>query len=298
MSMAKKPVKYSVVDAFTDVPFKGNPAALCFLEDGIERDDDWMQGVAAEIKHFQTCFLTNLHGTSVLCIRIRCFSPFSEVNVYAHAFLAAAHRIFSDGSVHNDINIIQFVTRFGVVVTAKKIPVIVEAPSNLLEQDGFCVELDYPADPIIECDLDVVSQICGALRGAPIIDMMRTYYGNDLLAEVSSGENIKQVQPRMDAIANFSAKGIIVSERAPRASGFDIYTRFFCPLFGVNENPVCGGAHCALASYWSKKLGKCDLNACQASARGGVVNIHLDVQRQRVFLRGKAVTVIDGCVLV
>ncbi|KAJ1405131.1 Phenazine biosynthesis PhzF protein [Sesbania bispinosa] len=283
------------VDAFTDVPFKGNPAAVCLLED--ERDDHWMQAVAAEINLFQTCFLTYIHGTSVLRVRIRCFSPLSEVNVYAHALLAAAHTIFSIGSVHNDINVIEFVAQFGVI-TAKKIPVIVKAPSNVQDQDGFCVELDSPVDPVIECDLDVVSQICGALHGAPIIDMMRTYYGNDLLVEVSSGENVTQVQPQMDAIANFSGRGVIVTGRAPPGSVFDFYSRFFCPKFGVDESPVSGSAHCALASYWSKKLGKCDLNAIQVSPRGGVLSIHLDEQKQRVLLRGKAARVMEGRIMV
>ncbi|KAJ1405139.1 Phenazine biosynthesis PhzF protein [Sesbania bispinosa] len=291
--MAKKPMKYFVVDAFTESAFKGNPAAVCFLED--ERDDDWLQAVAAEFKISQTCYLTRLRGTSNPRFHLRWFSPLVEVKLCGHATLAASHILFSSGLV--DTNIVEFVTLSGLL-TAKKIPPInVTSPSNLQNseaQDGFYIELDFPADPITEFNLDVTSQISESLNGASIIDIKRTQYGDDLLVELSSGESVIEVQPQIDAIIKCPGRGIIVSGSAPSGSGFDFYSRFFCPKFGVNEDPVCGSAHCALASYWSKKLGKCDFNAYQASARGGVLNIHLDDQKQRVFLRGKAVTVMEG----
>ncbi|KAJ1405129.1 Phenazine biosynthesis PhzF protein [Sesbania bispinosa] len=293
MSMAKDRVRYCVVDAFTDIPFRGNPAAVCLLDDEKAEDVDWMQGVAAEINLFQTCFLTKLPADSVLRVRIRCFSPLSEVNVYAHALLAAAHTIFLYASAHM-INIIELVARSGVV-TAKKIP----APSNLQNQDTFFIELDYPVDPVIECDLDnETSHIFGALHGASIIDIKRTRYGNDLLVEVSSGENVALVLPQMDAIAKCPGRGIIVTGRTHPGSAFDFYSRYFCPKLGVNEDPVTGSVHCALASYWSKKLGKCDLSACQVSPRGGIVDMCIDEEKQRVLLRGKAVVVVEGRIMV
>ncbi|XP_012836102.1 PREDICTED: phenazine biosynthesis-like domain-containing protein 2 [Erythranthe guttata] len=76
------------------------------------------------------------------------------------------------------------------------------------------------------------------------------------------------------------------------------YTRFFCPKLGIYADPVCGSAHCALAPYWSKKLGKCDFIAYQASPRSGVLNLHLDDENKRVLLRGKAVAVMEGTLLV
>ncbi|KOM35006.1 hypothetical protein LR48_Vigan02g115600 [Vigna angularis] len=204
--MAKKPVKYFVVDAFTDVPFKGNPAAVCFLEEEEERSDHWLQAVAAEFNISQTCFLTRIvdspNGTSNPRFRLRWFTPITEVKLCGHATLAAAHTLFSS-----------------------------------------------------------------------------------------------EVKPQLDAIVKCSGRGIIVSGIAPPGSGFDFYSRFFCPKFGINEDPACGTAHCSLACYWSKKLGKYDLNAYQASPRGAIFNISLDEQNQRVLLRGKAVTVMEGCVL-
>ncbi|BAT95613.1 hypothetical protein VIGAN_08237000 [Vigna angularis var. angularis] len=105
--MAKKPVKYFVVDAFTDVPFKGNPAAVCFLEEEEERSDHWLQAVAAEFNISQTCFLTRIvdspNGTSNPRFRLRWFTPITEVKLCGHATLAAAHTLFSSGLVHTNI---------------------------------------------------------------------------------------------------------------------------------------------------------------------------------------------------
>ncbi|KAK9945333.1 hypothetical protein M0R45_010853 [Rubus argutus] len=114
-----------------------------------------------------------------------------------------------------------------------------------------------------------------------------------------SGNTVADLQPHFDAIEKCpGSMGVIVTGIAPRESGYDFYSRFFCPKFGVNEDHVCGSAHCALAPYWCKKLGKCDVVAYQASPRGGILYIHLDEQNQRVLLRGKAVTVMEGTVLV
>ncbi|RDX79291.1 hypothetical protein CR513_40302, partial [Mucuna pruriens] len=289
------------VDAFAESAFKGNPAAVCFLEE--ERDDEWLQAVATEFNISETCYLSrislSLHGTSYPRFRLRWFTPVAEVKLCGHATLAAAHTLFSSGLVDTDV--IEFVTLSGVL-TAKKIPAIhITNASNLQKgeaQDGFYIELDFPVDPVTEFSFDdSTSQISGALSGASIIDINRTQIGDDLLVAVTSGKAITELQPQLDAIVKLPGRGLIVSGTAPPGSGFDLYSRFFCPKLGINEDPVCGSAHCALASYWSKKLGKCDFNAYQASPRGGILNIHLNEQTQRVLLRGKAVTVMEGCVL-
>ncbi|KAL2323571.1 hypothetical protein Fmac_027950 [Flemingia macrophylla] len=223
-----------------------------------------------------------------------------QINLCGHATLAAAYTLFSSGLAETDV--IEFVTLSGIL-TAKKIPETnnTTSASTLHKgeaRDGFYVEVNFPADPVIEFNFDETSQISGALNGVSIIDIKKTQMGDDLFVVVSSGTAVKELQPQLDAIVKCPGRGIIVSGIAPPDSGFDFYSRFFCPKFGVNEDPVCGGAHCALAPYWSKKLGKCDFNAYQASARGGVLNVHLDEQNQRVILRGKVVTVMEGCVLV
>ncbi|XP_073223828.1 uncharacterized protein [Cicer arietinum] len=292
--MAKKPVKYYVVDAFTDSAFKGNPAAVCLLEE--DKNDYWFQSVAAEFNISETCYLTSIHGTSIPRFGLRWFTPVSEVNLCGHATLAAAQTLFSTGLVDN--NVIEFVTLSGIL-TAKKIPASnVTSAQNDEAKDTFYIELDFPADPIAESNSDDTSLISEALNGASIIDIKRTKNGDDLLVVVSSGKNVTEVEPQLDVIGKIAGRGVIVTGIAPSESGFDFYSRYFCPKFGINEDPVCGSAHCSLATYWSKKLGKCDLNAYQASARGGAINIHLDEQKQRVFLRGKAITVMEGCILV
>ncbi|OIW12681.1 hypothetical protein TanjilG_24614 [Lupinus angustifolius] len=286
--MAKKPVRYWLVDAFTESAFKGNPAAVCLLEEdsASKEDEKWMQDVAAEFNISQTCYLVPITtSNSIPRFHLRWFTPITQVNLCGHATLAAAHTLFSFGLVQTSI--IEFVTLSGVL-TAKKVPAInVTDASNLPNgktHDKFYIELDFPSDPVTEFNFAEASQISEALKGASVV--------------VASGNNVIEVQPQHDAIVKCPGKGIIVTAVAPPESGFDFYSRFFAPKSGINEDPACGTAHCALASYWSKKLGKCDFNAYQASPRGGVLNIHLDEQNQRVLLRGKAVTVMEGFLLV
>ncbi|CAK8571945.1 unnamed protein product [Lathyrus sativus] len=295
--MAKKPVKYYVVDAFTDSAFKGNPAAVCLLEQ--DRDDKWLQSLAAEFNISETCFLTPIHGTSVPRFGLRWFTPTTEVKLCGHATLAASHTLFSSGLV--DTNVIEFDTLSGIL-TIQKIPSVDATGAPNLQNGeapvGFYIELDFPADPTTESNLDDTSLIADALNGASIIDIKKTQNEDNLIVVVASGKNVTEVEPQLDAIVKCPGAGIIVTGIAPPESGFDFYSRYFSPKFGINEDPVCGSAHCGLVPYWSKKLGKCDFKAYQASARGGVLDLHLDEQKQRVSFRGKAVIVMEGFVLV
>ncbi|KAL6217380.1 hypothetical protein ACLB2K_010597 [Fragaria x ananassa] len=244
--MAKKPLKFSVVDAFTESAFKGNPAAVCLLEE--DRDDQWLQALAAEF---------NLSETYI----------------------------------------IEFSTLSGIL-TAKKVPDGVEV-ANGEAQDSYFIELNFPADPSNEFNSTDALLISNALGGASVIDIRRTTVTDDLLVLLPSGKAVLDLLPQYDEIKKCpGTRGVIVTAVAPLESGYDFYSRFFCPTNGIGEDPVCGSAHCALASYWCNKLGKCDLVAYAASPRGGTINIHLDEQNQRVLLRGKAVTVMEGTVLV
>ncbi|KAL6505112.1 hypothetical protein OROGR_024929 [Orobanche gracilis] len=113
-----------------------------------------------------------------------------------------------------------------------------------------------------------------------------------------SGEGVVEAEPNFDEMRKIPGRGIIITGPATMGSGFDFFSRFFCPKLGVDEDPVCGSAHCALAAYWSRKLVKCDLAAFQASRRSGVLNLHIDETSHRVLLRGKAVVVMEGSLLV
>lgn len=291
-------MKYFVVDAFTDSAFKGNPAAVCFLES--EKDEKWLQAVAAEFNISQTGYLTpittDVAVTSNPRFRLRWFTPVAEVKLCGHATLAASHILFSNGLVSSDI--IEFDTLSGIL-TAKKVPESInpESVSNGEAKESFLIELDFPVVPTTEFSIDAVS-ISKALNSAPIIDVKKTTTFGDLFVVLPSGKDVAEINPEFGEILKCPGRGVIVSGVAPPESGFDFYSRFFCPKLGINEDPVCGSAHCALAPYWSKKLGKCDFMAYQASPRSGILDIHVDEQNQRVLLRGKAVTVMEGSVLV
>nr|XP_016482600.1 PREDICTED: uncharacterized isomerase BH0283-like isoform X1 [Nicotiana tabacum] len=317
--MAMKPVKYCVVDAFTDAAFKGNPAAVCLLEE--EKDDKWLQSVATEFNMSQTFYLTPITLTKANpTFGLRWFTPVTEVDLCGHATLAAAHFLFAYGFVKTDT--IEFSTKSGIL-TAKRVP---EAHAPNSQDDwptGYSIELDFPVLKVAETNFADVPAVSKSLNGASVVEMIETSK-SDLFVRISSGTNmdiqegifcsillekndgillpsgeaVVECQPQFDQIKNFPGRGIIITGPAPQGSGFDFYSRFFCPKFRINEDPVCGSAHCALAPYWRKKLAKCDFVALAASPRGGVVKVHLDEENQRVFLRGKAVAVMEGSLLV
>ncbi|RVX20541.1 putative isomerase BH0283 [Vitis vinifera] len=303
--MAKKPVKFTVVDAFTDSAFKGNPAAVCLLEE--ERDEDWLQALAMEFNISETCYLNRItepealdSSTTILTprFRLRWFTPTAEVNLCGHATLAAAHFLFTSRLVN--ANLIEFITLSGVL-TARKVMQGNKSDALKYEngeaQEHFSVELDFPIVPMVEYNSAEVASISKALNGASVIDIKKTEE-DDLFVVLPSGKTVVDIEPQFDDIQKLPAMGLIITGLAPPESEFDFFSRSFYPKLGIKEDPVGGAVHCSLAPYWSQKLGKCDLLAYVASPRGGLVDIHLDEQNQRVLLRGKAITVMEGFVLV
>ncbi|CAL5425928.1 unnamed protein product [Camellia sinensis] len=311
--MGKKPVKYCVVDAFTGSGLKGNPAAACLLEE--ERDEEWLQAVASEFNLPVTCYLTRIthpeswvHHSNSSSInprfRLRWFSPTVEVKLCGHATLAASHFLFTSGLVNG--NEIEFMTLSGVL-TAKRIPEVKQTHSLNLKnnsseesQDCFSIELDFPVVPLVESESSAEEELLSiskALNVASVIDFKKTG-AQDHIVVLGLGKTVADLQPQFDEIQKCPGRGLIVTGPAPAGSGFDFFSRFFYPKLGVMEDHVCGSAHCALAVYWSKKLGKNDFVAYAASPRGGILNLHFDENRQRVLLRGKAITVMKGCLLI
>ncbi|GFP97840.1 isocitrate dehydrogenase [NAD] catalytic subunit 5 mitochondrial [Phtheirospermum japonicum] len=285
---------YSLIDAFTDSAFKGNPAAVFLLEE--ERDEEWLQAVAREFNLSETCYLTRLSEPaqstigSVPRFGLRWFTPVAEVKLCGHATLAASHFLFSHDLVKS--NTVEFTTLSGILA-AKRVP----DSSNGNASDNFIIELDFPVDTVMEYNGAAdVSTVSKSLNGASVNEILNTT-GDDLLVVLPSGEAVVETEPNFDEIRKFPGRGMIITGLAPTGSGFDFFSRFFCPKLGINEDPVTGSANCALAVYWSKKLGKCDLIAYQASARSGVLDLHHDVKNQRVLLRGKAVAVMEGSLL-
>lgn len=255
------------VDAFTDRPFAGNPAAVC-VTDG-PRDPRWMQDVAREMNLSETAFL---HPEGRDAYRLRWFTPAVEVDLCGHATLATAHVLWSEGHLPADAPA-RFQTRSGLLTAVLR--------------DGW-VELDFPATPVDPGRPADRATIEEAL-GAPVVAAWHSRF--DLLAELDSERLVRGLRPDMARVLALGVRGVIVTGRAS-TPGFDLVSRFFAPSVGVDEDPVCGSAHCCLGPYWGERLGKTDLVAYQASPRGGVVRVGL--RGDRVTLAGQAVTVLRG----
>ncbi|KAK2642920.1 hypothetical protein Ddye_024683 [Dipteronia dyeriana] len=188
------------------------------------------------------------------------------VELCGHATLAAAHTLFSRGLVNS--NIIEFVTLSRILI-AKKVPDVKAKLQNGETKDCYFIELDFHTVPTADFNAAEVSLICKALNFSSIVDMKITTTSKDIfvippnpklfdlnaMCFILSLKSVTEVQPQIDEILKCPGRGIIVSGLAPLESRFDLYSRFFCPKFGINKDPICGSAHCAFAFYWSQKLG-------------------------------------------
>jgi PhzF family phenazine biosynthesis protein len=256
-------LKLLQIDAFTSDAFKGNPAAVCFMDGA--RDDQWMANVAAEMNLAETAFLTPNNRDWDL----RWFTPTVEVDLCGHATLASAHAIWSENISSDDV--LRFHTRSGVL-TAK--------------YDGDMIELDFPAKRA-----DSIAAPAGLLDALGVTSA--TYVGRnqfDYIVELPSEAEVRALTPDHGVLRQLPVRGVIVTARG--TGDYDFISRFFAPGSGVDEDPVTGSSHCCLTPYWSERLGKTEMNAYQASPRGGAIRVLLD--GDRVKLAGHAVTVLRG----
>jgi len=254
------------VDSFTDRAFAGNPAGVCIMERS--RNEQWMRNVAREMNLAETAFVVPRADGA---FDLRWFTPVVEVDLCGHATLAAAHVLWETSQLGSD-RPAQFHTKSGLLTCVRR---------------GGWIEMDFPGTaptpaPAPPGMLDALGCKSAAFLG-------KTRF--DYLVEVSDEATLRAMAPDFGKLKNTEARGVIVTARATLA-GFDFVSRFFAPGAGVDEDPVTGSAHCALAPYWSAKLGKKQMTAFQASARGGVVRV--EVRGDRVMLAGQAVTVIRG----
>jgi predicted PhzF superfamily epimerase YddE/YHI9 len=252
-----------IVDAFTDPPFAGNPAAVCLLAD--EPADEWMQQTAAELNK-EMAFLWPERGG----YRLRWFTPAFEVELCGHTTLASAHVLWETGRLRPGAAA-RFFTRSGLL-TAECGP---HGPT-----------LDLPARPP---DAWPLWQDLPALLGVRATFLGKI--GLDCLVEVESEQTVCSLRPDFARLARYPVRGIIVTARA-RQQPYDFVSRFFAPRAGLPEDPVTGCAHCCLGPYWGDRLRKRDLVGYQASARGGLVRV--GVRDDRVHLGGRTVTVLRG----
>lgn len=252
------------VDAFTDKPFYGNPAAVCIL--GAAWDDTWMQNVAREMNLSETAFLLERSDGYDL----RWFTPEIEVDLCGHATLASAHVLWEDKLVRSDEDV-RFHTRSGVLTCRLK--------------DRW-IEMDFPAEP--EKHEVPPDELITALDVIPLYTGKNRF---DYLVEIESENVLRRLTPDFMLLKTVPMRGVMVTARSI-AKKYDFISRFFAPRVGINEDRVTGSAHCCLGPYWQKKLKRYQLYAYQASARGG--EMHVRVAGDRVTLSGKAITVMRG----
>ncbi len=251
-----------VVDAFTDQPFRGNPAAVCILE--APADEEWMQDVAGEMNLSETAFC---HPENELW-RLRWFTPRAEVDLCGHATLATTHVLKTDLGVEGTI---RYATRSGLLAAQAF-------------DDGII--LDFPADSTRRTDAPDGLLAALGLPGDVAVRRGRT----DYLVALESETAVRKLSPNFGLLRRVECRGVIVTAPADTAAGYDIVSRFFAPAAGVDEDPVTGSAHCTLAPYWAARLGQETLRCHQASARGG--DLEVTQVGERVEIRGRAVTVL------
>ena len=243
-----------LVDAFADGPFTGNPAGVVLLKTPL--DEGTMGRIAMEMNQAETAFVRPLpNGT----YELRWFTPTVEVDLCGHATLATAHALFADGSE----GALRFETRSGVLIA--------EGTPN-------GIRLDFPAEPPSAAPVPLFPEAVWTGRNRM-----------DWFVQLPTESMVRTLRPDFAAIAGLGMRGLIVTAMA---EGTDFVSRCFYPGSGVDEDPVTGSAHCALAPFWGERLGKVEMIGEQASRRGGKVRVEL--RKDRVMLEGRAITTLRG----
>jgi PhzF family phenazine biosynthesis protein len=263
------PRSFYIVDAFTAEPFAGNPAAVYVLDELPENKwpgDAWLSRVAREMNQSETAFIVPIANG----FDLRWYTPLIEVDLCGHATLAAAHVLWSARAAE-ETEPIQFSTRSGLLVARRA---------------GELIELDFPL--LREDATQPPAGLAESLGVKPV------YVGksrHDLVVQVATEAEVRAARPNFEHLAEIAIRGVILTAKSDDPA-FDFISRFFAPAAGINEDPVTGSAHCCLADFWRKRLGKESFRAYQASTRGGVV--HVRISGERAILGGQAVTVARG----
>jgi len=254
------------VDAFTTEAFRGNPAAVCLLDEAIA--DERMQTIAAELNLSETAFVVKGDAG----FGLRWFTPTVEVVLCGHGTLAGAHVLWETGrlATHEPA---RFFTRWKGELLATRA--------------GAAIELDFPAAP--SPLVAIPAGLAAALGAAPV-----AVGANDLhhVVELADETTVRALTPDLDALTEVDVEAVTVTA-ASDDPAYDFVSRYFAPRHGITEDPVTGSAHTSLGPWWADKLDKVELVGRQVSKRGGVVTVIID-GTDRVKLRGDAVTIWRG----
>jgi PhzF family phenazine biosynthesis protein len=280
-------VQFAVIDAFTNQPFSGNPAATILLDEFPPAQ--WMQLVAAELNLSETSFAKPLPAQGINHFQLRWFTPTREVPLCGHATLAMAYYLYTQQVINLEVPV-TFHTLSGELT--------VTYHSDQIEQKSgdIQISMNFPAVKLKDCDaksLTVLEQIFArqTTKLYTVLGMADEY----LLVLLPEACNVAEFIPELNLISELAGFGFVITAIADPEAKYDFVSRFFAPKAGINEDPVTGSAHCSLTPYWCDRLGKNHLQGRQLSARTG--NITVTNCDERVLLTGAAVMVLKGEIL-
>lgn len=259
------------VDSFTLEEFKGNPAGVCITKNAL--DEALMFAIAAEMAVSETAFL------SLSDLRLRWFTPQVEVKLCGHGTLAVVHVLKEKGllGVGDEL-------AFNTLSGALRVKI-----------ENNHIEMDFPAARL-DFDASVDEQMLAFLGLSAAQVVSHSCFDSKNLIEIVSEQTLLALKPNYDGLKQLPGRGVLVTAKSA-SKDVDFISRYFAPWVGINEDPVTGSAHCALAVYWGDKLQKTKLKGYQASERGGFVDVER-LPNQRVKLMGQAVTVLKGTMYV
>ncbi len=251
-------MKQYIVDAFTDKPFSGNPAAICVMDRW--PSDKAMMNLAMENNLSETAFIVKEENG----YHLRWFTPGTEVELCGHATLASSYVIFK--YYEHDSDVIHFQTMSGILTVRK---------------NGDLYEMDFPTYELKE--IPVKDEMERAFGVRPV----KAILGLDLICIFENEEQVRSMHPDQEHLLKIDGR---IQNATALGKETDCVSRSFCPKLSIAEDPVCGSAHCQIADYWSRELGKKQILAYQASKRGGYLYCEMK-EPGRISISGKAALV-------
>ena len=251
-------MKQYIVDAFTNQPFSGNPAAVCVMDNWPSKES--MMKLAMENNLSETAFIVKEEEG----YRLRWFTPGTEVELCGHATLASSFAILS--FYEQDNNVVEFNTMSGLLTVRKK---------------GDLYEMEFPTYHLKEIP------VTDAMERAFGIRPIKAVLGLDLVCVFETEDQVRYMTPNQEMLKQLEGR---IQNVTARGTETDCVSRSFCPKLSIPEDPVCGSAHCQIADYWSRELGKKQIKAYQASKRGGYLDCTM-LENGRIVISGEAALV-------
>lgn len=268
-------IKIFQVDAFTNESFRGNPAAVCILEE--ELSDELYLKIAMEMNLSETAFVVKTPDENRF--KLRWFTPECEVSLCGHATLSAAHCLFKQYGLQGEI--------------------LFDTKSGRLKAEAHYgnIMLDFPARIPLKTEREICD-IQRALNCSECFSLFRSDNSGFLLLLFETERAVVELKPDFSKLKElefeYEVHGLIVTARSDgQEKDYDFCSRVFVPWLGINEDPVTGSAHTLLGPFWAERLGKSTVRGYQASNRGGYINVE-HIEENRVMLTGEAVLILEG----